>query len=225
MSEELQADDPAAAFEALREEVAQLRTLLEGRGTSEAVDYTPSLAALTQRLKGVEERLKLVQQQPALALTPGGHVRSLESAAETYRGQLRRDLEGARHALSSAAADLRGAVGQLRDKERQKLWLWGAAAAGAVAGVLAWTGLSGPIARVLPGQLAQKMAAATLGQDRAAAGQQLLASGDPSGWAQALKAIRIYEANKAAITACEKRRLDARQSTTCKAVLTLSPAS
>ena len=215
MSEALQADDPAAAFEALREEVAQLRTLLEGRGTSEAVDYTPSLAALTQRLKGVEERLKLVQQQPALALTPGGHARSLESAAETYRGQLRRDLEGARHALSSGAVDLRGAVGQLRDKERQKLWLWGAAAAGAVAGILAWTALSGPIARLLPGQLAQKMAAATLGEDRVAAGQQMMASGDPAGWAQAMEAQSIYQANKNAIVACKRRQ------SICKITLTL----
>ena len=221
MSEELQADNPAAAFEALREEVAQLRTLLEGRRASEAVDYTPSLVALTQRLKGVEERLKLVQQQPALALTPGGHVRSLESAAETYRAQLRRDLEGARHALSSGAADLRGAVGQLRDKKRQKLWLWGAAAAGAVAGVLAWTALSGPIARILPGQLAQKMAAATLGQDRAAAGQQLLASGDPSGWAQAMKALRIYLANRNSITACEQNQAGAKAAVYCKTVLTI----
>ena len=225
MSEALESPDPAAAFEALREEVAQLRTLLESRGASEAVDYTPSLAALTQRLKGVEGRLEGLEQRPALKLTPEGYARSLEQGVDLTRRQLRGELGEAHRALSAGAQRLEAAVGGLRERRRQTQWVIGAAGAGAVVGVLLWVGFSGPVARTLPGQVAERMAAATLGKDRAEAGQQLLKSGDPAGWNRAVEALQIYRANEATITACAARRGNSSKSAPCRGTLVLPPAS
>ena len=224
MSGELQADDPAAAFEALREEVAQLRQALEQRPASEAVDYTPSLAAVAKGLKNVEGRLDAIEQRPALKLTPEGHARAFDQALDMQRRQLRADYAEGQRALSSGAHKVETAFGALRSKQLQDRWLIGAAGAGAVGGVVLWTVLSGPIARVLPGGQAEKMAAATLGKDRVAAGEQMMVSGDPNGWAQAMKALRIYLANRDSITACEQNQAGATATAHCKIVLDIPGA-
>ena len=54
--------DPAAAFDALRAEVAQLRAALEGLPTT-APDYSPTLA-------DIAESLEVMEEHPALRLTP-----------------------------------------------------------------------------------------------------------------------------------------------------------
>lgn len=55
-------DDPAAAFEALRAEVAALRASLDGDGRA-APDYAPTLGKMAAALAKIEAH-------PALQLTP-----------------------------------------------------------------------------------------------------------------------------------------------------------
>ena len=49
------------------------------------------------------------------------------------------------------------------------------------------------------------MAAATLHQDRATAGQQMIASVNPQEWAESLAAIRLFRANQRAVEACQAK--------------------
>ncbi len=73
-------DAAAEAFEALRAEVAQLRTALEGLPTT-APDYSPNLAAIAQSLAAMDAH-------PALRLTPdalASQVRQASEAAQEAR--------------------------------------------------------------------------------------------------------------------------------------------
>ena len=74
-------DAAAEAFEALRAEVAQLRTALEGLPTT-AADYSPTLAAIAQSLA-------IMEAHPALRLTPdalASQVRQASEAAQQWTG-------------------------------------------------------------------------------------------------------------------------------------------
>jgi hypothetical protein len=65
---------PAAAFEALRAEVAQLRAALEGLLTT-APDYSPTLADIAQSLA-------VIAAHPALRLTPEDLAFQVRQASE-----------------------------------------------------------------------------------------------------------------------------------------------
>lgn len=66
-------DTAAEAFERLRSEVSLLRRAVEGLASDpdrEPIDYSPTLAALTESLETVEAAAKSLGERPLLALTP-----------------------------------------------------------------------------------------------------------------------------------------------------------
>lgn len=67
-----------------------------------------------------------------------------------------------------------------------------------------WVLLSGPLARRLPQSwhVPEKMAAATLAEDRAGAGQQMIASVNPQEWSRSIAAIKLFRANREVLDAC-----------------------
>lgn len=73
-----------------------------------------------------------------------------------------------------------------------------------IAGLVLWAALAGPIARRLPASWAapEKMAAAVMAEPRALAGQHMIASVSPQGWAETVKAITLYRANRDPLAAC-----------------------
>jgi hypothetical protein len=172
------ADEPqdaaVEAFEALRAEVAQLRTALEGLPTT-APDYTPTLAAIAQSLAAMEAH-------PALRLTPQDLVQRVDAAGA--------DLE------RLAARQRTG-----REQVRQVAIM---TAVGAVAGVIVWVCFSGPIARALPAgwSVPERMAAATLNLDRWDAGGRLMESDNPQGWARIVEGAKLERENRAALENC-----------------------
>ena len=91
-------DAAAEAFEALRVEVAQLRTALEGLPTT-APDYSPTLAAIAQSLAAMEAH-------PALRLTPQDLASQVRQALEAAQQQGRRELANAVQRVDAAGANL-----------------------------------------------------------------------------------------------------------------------
>ena len=89
-------DAAAEAFEALRAEVAQLRTALEGLPTT-APDYSPTLAAIAQSLAAMEAH-------PALRLTPQDLASQVRQASEAAQQQGRRELANAVQRVDAAGA-------------------------------------------------------------------------------------------------------------------------
>lgn len=77
-------------------------------------------------------------------------------------------------------------------------------AVGAVAGVIVWVCLSGPVARALPAgwSVPEKMAAATLRLDRWEAGGRLMETANPQGWAQLVEGAKLERDNLTALKGC-----------------------
>ena len=189
-------DAAAEAFEALRAEVAQLRTALEGLPTT-APDYSPTLAAIAQSLAAMEAH-------PALRLTPQDLASQVRQAADAAQQQGRRELANAVQRVDAAGADLERLAERQRTGREQVRQLAIMTAVGAVAGVIVWVCFSGPIARALPAgwSVPEKMAAATLNLDRWDAGARLMQSDNPQGWAQIEAAAQLARENRPALEGC-----------------------
>lgn len=190
--------DPAAAFDALRAEVAQLRAALEGLPTT-APDYSPTLADIAESLEAMEEH-------PALRLTPESFTAQVREASESVRRLAQRELSDTLQQVRRAADDMKGIVEGHRTRQVQNYWLAVMAGAGAVFGVVVWVGFSGPVARALPTgwSVPEKMAAATLNLDRWDAGARLMQSDNPQGWAQVAVGAKLERENRTALTDCRK---------------------
>jgi len=202
MADEEPHDAAAEAFEALRAEVAQVRAAVEALpsalGDAKAPDYSPTLGAIAQRLETIESH-------PALQLTPEGYRRQVKAAADYVREGMQTELRELQGDIRSARVQLQQLGGNIRARDQQDRWLFYAAGAGAALGVFLWVMMSGPIARRLPWDLGEKMAARTLGLDRWKAGQQLMTSAHPQDWRRIVWATNLEKENREALQACRDR--------------------
>jgi hypothetical protein len=185
-------DDPAAAFEALRAEVATLRASLGGGDDGRvAPDYAPTLGKMAASLAKIEAH-------PALQLTPEAFAYQVRLARDAAQQQGSRDMSAAIQRVDAAGAEL-GRVAERqrtgRDQIRQVAIM---TAVGAVAGVVVWVGFSGPIARALPASwgVPERMAAATLRLDRWDAGARLMQDANQQSWARLVGAYQSGNLNR-----------------------------
>lgn len=191
-------DDPAAAFEALRAEVAQVRAALE-RPASAGPDYSPTLAAIAKSLAAIEAH-------PALRSTPEAFSQQVRQASEALQQQGRRELASATQRVDAAGAELERLAERQRTGREQVRQVAIMTAVGAIAGVIVWVCFSGPIARALPASwsVPERMAAATLKLNRWEAGARLMRSADPASWNGLAGASSLWRENAGALEDCTK---------------------
>ena len=218
--------DPAAAFEALRAEVARTRATVEaltpaalrpdpaGRGSP---DYTETLGAMNQELKAVAQRLGRIEASQAMKVTPESYARDLAARGVELNKEIRDQLISSHNGFQAATRKLEEVVGQAWARRRQQLWLLGAVGIGAVVGMMLWVLWSGPVARVLPAGWAvpERMAAATLDTDRATGGQRMIESVNPQQWAEDVASIRLYRANREVVERCKAAVAASGKAKTC----------
>lgn len=195
--EDLEAD-PAAAFEALRAEVAGLRADLEqGHDQPASPDYAPTLGKIAANLAAIEAH-------PALALTPEAFGYQIRQAREAAQQQGGRELANAVQRVDAAGAELERLAERQRTGREQVRQVAIMTAVGAVAGVIVWVCFSGPIARALPAgwSVPERMAAATLRLDRWEAGARLMQNANPQGWAQVAVGAKLERENRPALEDC-----------------------
>jgi hypothetical protein len=208
-------DDPAAAFEALRAEVAALRASLDRGDDGPTVpDYAPTLGEIAADLAKIEAH-------PALQLTPEAFAYQVRQASESARQEGRRQLEHAVQRLGGAAAELeRVAVSQRtgREQVRQVAIM---TAVGAVAGVIVWVCFSGPIARALPASwhVPERMASATLRMSSWEAGARLMRTADLASWNGLAAASDLSRQNTEALTTCRRTATRTAKSQRCAVVV------
>lgn len=181
--------DPAAAFEALRAEVAELRASVEqGR---DGPDYAPTLGKIAATLAGIEAH-------PALTLTPEAFASQVRQAREAAQQQGGQALGAVLQRLDAATAELERLAERQRTGREQVRQVAIMTTVGAVFGVVVWVGFSGPIARALPAgwSVPERMAAATLRLNRWEAGARLMQNANPQGWAQLVEASRALDRNR-----------------------------
>ena len=189
-------DAATQAFDALREEVAQLRSDLAAIGDG-SPDYAPTLGAIAATLGTIEAH-------PALRLAPGSFANEMRLAIENAHNQARQEILKTTYRIENAAFGLEKIVGRARstaDQRRRERIL---ASAGVLVGVIGWAGVSGPIARALPDGwgVPERMAAATLGTARWDGGAQMMKSADPAGYQALLHASKFVSLNQRSLAAC-----------------------
>ena len=181
-------DDPAAAFEALRAEVAALRASLGAGDGRTAPDYAPTLGKMAATLAKIEAH-------PALQLTPEAFAYQVRQARDAAQQRAGRDMSAAIQRMDAAGAGLERLAERQRTGRDQVRQVAIMTAVGAVAGVIVWVGLSGPIARALPMAwgVPERMAAATLRLDRWEAGARLMENANPQEWARMVAASQASD--------------------------------
>ena len=216
MAEEPEAggDEAAAAFEALRVEVAELRRLVEA--SSAAADYAPTLGTMTKLLARIETH-------PALQMTPQGYASQVRETVQGVQRSTEQGLRVATGRIEAAANQLQEQVGQVRVREIQQKRLLQVGAAALVIGAAIWIGLSGPIARALPQSwhVPEQMAAATLGRSRWTGGAQMMESEDPQAWNSIVGTLRLEKVNETVLEACHVKAVQFHRRSRCN--ITIEP--
>ncbi len=184
---EAQGDPAAAAFEALRREVALLNVAVAGLAAERvsAPDYSETLGELSKGVTVAVGRLGKVLTSPALALSPAEVARQIAAAGDEARRQDRAALTQAQEGLRRATGDLDGWIDRARLASAQNWRLLQVALAGLLVGAILGVLLPGVVARAAPERWAwpERMAAHVLRRDLWSAGERLLQTADAGRWA------------------------------------------
>src|SRR3546814_264185 len=157
-------DDPQAAFEQLRGEVALVRLAVEGlaraRESIEIPDYQPTLANTEKILLALTQRVDVIAKSPATKLTPETMGERVNASVASATGELHNLVNSTRSDMSEAARELRGLIGTTRARWQQDRWLFWIGLGGVVLGILLYALFAGLIARAMPDswQLPERMA-------------------------------------------------------------------
>ena len=201
-------DAAAEAFGALRAEVAAIGGAVAklATGKVDGPDYAPTLGVISHNQMVAAQRLEVLAQSPNLSLTPAAIGKQVELAAADMRAGERQTLDGVRRELEAAAKAMTGRLASARDRDDQTMWLWVSGAGGALAGMLVWLAITGPIARELPAswQLPERFAANTMGMSRWDAGKKLMGAGDPDAWNAVVANEQLVADNKDVVATCRK---------------------
>jgi len=188
--------DAAAAFEALRAEVAALRRGVEliYRGQQDAagttglapVDYSPTLGGMAKTLQAVEGRLQAIEGKPAMALTPSRFEADIRAAGHWAGEQGTSAVRMAASALTEARQAFEGVLAGARMAREQRARVGMALLLGVLGGVVLWF-----MAALVPWGVGHRLAAAlvnTGGRWRAA--EVLMHEADPEAWGRLVRLSR-----------------------------------
>jgi len=146
------ANDPAAAFEALRTTVETLAvdltremviirrgiefTLDQMARRDAPVDYSAEFGRISQNQAETNERLQGIEQAPAIKHGPEHYARLLERSGESLVRNAAQQLERQAADLERAGRNLSANVAGARERNQQNRWLLIAAFSGMLAGVV-----------------------------------------------------------------------------------------
>ena len=206
---EVEQDDPVAAFEQLRGEVALLRRAVEGltaaREAIDIPDYEPTLARTEKVLGLLVQQTDAMRRSPAMALTPETMGSRLNASVVQAVSAARGEVQASKSALDGAAMDLRRLAASVRSANEQKRWLWFVGGGGLFLGLLLYAMLAGPIARMMPESWhwPERMAVRLLGTGTVwETGRHLMISASPQSWNEIAAAVALFDDNRRAIEKC-----------------------
>lgn len=203
---EAPADPAAAAFEALRREVALLNAAVAGLATerASAPDYSETLGDITKGVAVAIARMGKLAASPALTVTPAEIAQRIAAAGDEARRQDRATLHQAQDILQRAAIDLNDWIESARLANVQNWRLLQAALAGLVGGAILGVSLPAILTRAAPESWAwpEKRAARVLHRDMWSAGEHMLATADPDRWQEIQTARQIVGQNRQVLARC-----------------------
>lgn len=194
-------DGATRAFDQLRAEIASLRQAIEALPAAlealEPVDYAPSFGTVAKGLGAVDRRLGVMEQHPALRLTPDQHSRQIVEAGAEGVHEIMRALREETEAMRRERQNLAEIIGEAQIREvhkRTRLWMLGAGLGG---GMILF-----PLLGALAPGGSYLAAWATGNVDRWQAGAELLQVSNPSGAQIFATASRLFNANSEVLRAC-----------------------
>ena len=219
---EVEQDDPVAAFEQLRGEVALLRRAVEGltatRETIDIPDYEPTLARTEKVLGLLVQQTDAMRRSPAMAITPETMGSRLNASVVQAVSAARGEVQASKSVLDGAAMDLRRLTASVRSANEQKRWLWLVGGGGLFLGLLLYAMLAGPVARMMPAswQWPERMAVRMLDEPTIwDAGQHLMASVSPSSWDLIVAAANLARDNRSTIEKCREAAAKSEKAVRC----------
>ena len=215
-------DDPAAAFERLRGEVALLRSAIEGltaaRESIDIPDYEPTLERTEKILVALVHQIDGLAKKPAMTLTPENMGSRLNASIAETVNAARSQAQASKSALDGAVSDLRSVVLSARRADEQNRWLYIIGGGGVFVGLLLYAVLAGPIAQLAPAswQWPERMATRVLDQPPPwDAGQHLMVSASRSSWEEIVAAANLAKNNRATIDGCREAAEKAKKGVRC----------
>ena len=206
---EVEQDDPVAAFEQLRGEVALLRRAVEGltaaREAIDIPDYEPTLARTEKVLGLLVQQTDAMRRSPAMAITPETMGSRLNASVVQAVSAARGEVQASKFVLDGAVGDLRRLSASVRSANEQKRWLWLVGGGGLFLGLLLYAMLAGPIARLMPTSWhwPERMAVRLLGTGTVwETGRHLMISASPQNWNEIAAAFTLIDDNRRAIEKC-----------------------
>lgn len=215
-------DDPAAAFDRLRGEVALLRSAVQGltvaRESIDIPDYQPTLARTEKILAALMVQVDGMAKSPAVTLTPENMGQRIHVAVAETVNTLKNHAQASKTAMDGAVNELRLVVRSAHhaDEQDRRVWLFGGG--GLVLGLVLYAVLAGPIARLAPAswlwpeRVATRVLAEPTPWD---AGQRLMRVASPEGWSGITVAANLARDNRDAIEACRKAAARKREAVSC----------
>lgn len=220
-------DDPARAFDALREtveamardlgsEMVVIRKGVESafdqlEGLKPPPDYGPDIGRMVHQLGFVGKQLEGLAQSPLLRQGAEHQAAAMERAARGVVQPAVDQLERQAGDLERIAGNLGRQVGQVRAAKEQRQWLWSAVVTVMVVGMI----LTLFLPRLLPAGVGAYAASTIIGGQPWQAGAKLMQYGSPEGWSQMVSADRLVRENAEAIAQCRKTAADTKKEQRC----------
>lgn len=137
LHQQRQEDHAARAFDQLRAEVSLLRRGIEALTAErqETPDYTMTLATIDQRLHGVFEWARKVNERPGIKLSPELLAIEIERAAVEVRRADAQALAQARAAFEKATLNINALLARARSASDQRRWLMASIATSLLGGM------------------------------------------------------------------------------------------
>ncbi|WP_375429235.1 DUF6118 family protein [uncultured Sphingomonas sp.] len=222
-------DAAAEAFAAMgseiRGELALLRRAVEGiaadRGTPDPPDYSETLGRLQQGVDGATGQLdhigKMLAAAPVMAMTPEQMAQRIAVAGNAARREDQATIATARKDLEDATRQLHGHVASARRGDEQNRRLAWTGIGGAVAGMVLWAALAGPVARATPDgwRWPERIAARTLGGSQWEGARRLARASAPETWNNMVAGAVLGWGNEAALERCQRAATKAGEPVRC----------
>jgi hypothetical protein len=167
----------------------------------------------------------MLAAMPALQRTVQDLAREIAAAGKEARRSDQEAFTQARDTFQQAARAITAKLASAKSADNQHQWLLWTGACSFFAGMLFIAIGIGPIVRAMPKSWhwPESIAASVLSLDREAAGARLIEMADPDRWRDIVLGYRFVDDNRDAISQCNKRSPNTRDSVRCTIEIKTEP--
>jgi hypothetical protein len=218
--------DPATrAFDALRDELAQVRQSMEelhaGVMQSRPHDYRRTLGKILRLQEGIEAELHFLKFRPAVQYTPESFSREIERVRSRLVENDKREIRGTIDGLGKISNQLNELVQRGSDPNTQSAMLFITALLCLIIGSTFFLPIAAFIASLMPESLnmPEHMASYILDRPMQKAGIRLIYKDDPKVWESVSYNNNVMRDNSESIKKCQQEAIDTKHEVKCSVTI------